>query len=1205
MHNLKVVQWNCRGIRNKLPLMNGSLLRSSDIIVLQETFLKSGSMCDFPHKVTYRSDRVGRPGGGLLIAVNNTLSSACLPCFSSPAGNEIMGVKVFMDGCSFNIVNVYSRSGLVLADLRKYCSSLSGPLLILGDFNLHHPLWGASSASRVSEEFVEWLTSSSICIINSSQWTHLAPNGTRSLLDLSLCSPDLLARTSCLVDEELYDSDHYPIHLTIDSPVSFQPPRRSYCWTKVCSEVNNAFSNLHSLDYETFSRVTQMAMSNNIRSPRPSNSGYPAWWTLRCSALLKQKKFCLKTAIRQCSEEFWIKYKKISALLRKTILDAKRDFWDRTCRSAGDPKILFRVFRKFRSRAASSPDSHFTFFTDGGPVTDALAQSHIFAQLFSGDRTFEPLALTYGSDIDGNLNRPFTMLELSDAIQSTKVSTPGEDGVSALLFKGLNDHSRGLLLQLYNSIWLTACIPSSWSSAVIIPIPKPGKPRRDPSSYRPIALTSVACKICERIIMKRLSSFILNNKLLDHRHLGFLPYRDSHTAVTMLNHDIAQAKKEKKFIVGISLDIQAAYDSVYIDGLILKCASLGITGPILHWLHKFLASRWIKVSWRNTTSSAFPSFWGVPQGAVLSPILFTIFMADLFEALGFRVKCLVYADDIFIYFIGDSLSQCRLKLQEALRSISRWCEYWKLNIRPDKCSAINLSRRSGDCDFDFSVNGGLIEWADNAVKFLGFIFARRGGLKPHCEYLRKKAFVRINVLKALASKRFGARSHHLVTLMTSSIRSLFDYGASILSTACDSQLQKIEVMQNSGLRVALGLPKWTPIILLRKHAGLPPLAVRLRDLATRFWVKHLSLDQWSPLVIHLQDQLVESMSTSLPTHVLNLFEETACCPAQLLRFYPPETFPEGTVRFYLESLPFQDTALSEVIISSLYAEFISRFISSHEVFASDASKSTSITAIAGCSSEARFAYRTHTFHSVFTAEALAVGTTLDELAWASRAFIILTDSLSVLKALQSVSSGSPRVILWLQRKIFSVCSRATSIIFVWVPGHRGIPLNEEADRLAKSVVQQDVLLDWASPEDLLHYSKSQSNLKTLQQFDHSKYYVSHGAVPQIAVTSAWGRGRREDVLISRLVCRMLITPALLFRFQIIDSGLCHQCRVLDSLDHILFSCRRYQHQRKVCFDSRFLTSASLNSFPSFIQTLCSSTAFRCSVLTFLYRIARF
>ena len=109
------------------------------------------------------------------------------------------------------------------------------------------------------------------------------------------------------------------------------------------------------------------------------------------------------------------------------------------------------------------------------------------------------------------------------------------------------------------------------------------------------------------------------------------------------------------------------------------------------------------------------------------------------------------------------------------------------------------------------------------IKFAGSLFARHGGLKTHVEYICKKTFQRINILKALANKTYGTRSLHLTTLMTASTSCLIDYGASVLSSASSSLLHILEVFHTSRLRVALSLTKWTLNLVLLQHAGLPPL----------------------------------------------------------------------------------------------------------------------------------------------------------------------------------------------------------------------------------------------------------------------------------------------------------------------------------------------------------------------------------------------
>ena len=208
MLNIRILQWNFRSIRNKVNILNCTLFFSPDILVLQETCLRSDSYLDIPPKILYRLDRCVRPGGGLLIAVNASFSSSRLPDFFSSSGKEIMGIQFSVGSCYLNIVNVYSRSSNINDDLQAYFYSLQGPSLILGDFNLHHQFWGALGATRASEVFPEWLNANCFSIINTTEKVHMALNGLSILLDLSLCSSALFCRFDFRV-ENSFGSDHF------------------------------------------------------------------------------------------------------------------------------------------------------------------------------------------------------------------------------------------------------------------------------------------------------------------------------------------------------------------------------------------------------------------------------------------------------------------------------------------------------------------------------------------------------------------------------------------------------------------------------------------------------------------------------------------------------------------------------------------------------------------------------------------------------------------------------------------------------------------------------------------------------------------------------------------------------------------------------------------------------------------------------------
>lgn len=168
---------------------------------------------------------------------------------------------------------------------------------ILGDFNLHHPLWGFLVFSRASESFAEWLSESSFCLMNSTMPTYVVPNGGCSQIDLLLCSPDILTSSTIHVEEELYDSDHFPIIISVDLHTLLQPSLTLYKWLLISREMNASIQLISKMGYEAFHKLVLNAMQkHSVIYCRPAKC-LPAWWTTRCGNLSQQQKFFMKKSL--------------------------------------------------------------------------------------------------------------------------------------------------------------------------------------------------------------------------------------------------------------------------------------------------------------------------------------------------------------------------------------------------------------------------------------------------------------------------------------------------------------------------------------------------------------------------------------------------------------------------------------------------------------------------------------------------------------------------------------------------------------------------------------------------------------------------------------------------------------------------------------------------------------------------------------------
>lgn len=188
---------------------------------------------------------------------------------------------------------------------------------------------------------------------------------------------------------------------------------------------------------------------------------------------------------------------------------------------------------------------------------------------------------------------------------------------------------------------------------------------------------------------------------------------------------------------------------------------------------------------------------------------------------------------------------------------------------------------------------------------------------------------------------------------------------------------------------------------------------------------------------------------------------------------------------------------------SVFCPFHSRLLSLMEHISNWCIETSYLTSIAGCSSTNHFAYRVHNVKSTFTAEALAIGIALDELAHRSTQAIILTNSLSVLSALQATNLKSSIDILWLHNKIIRTADITSHLHFYWFPSYRVLPLNQKADSLAKGVKYSYVLKDWISPEYIIRAHKLEVKIRFDQSYNISKYIALHGNFPTVRQNFTW------------------------------------------------------------------------------------------------------
>ena len=259
------------------------------------------------------------------------------------------------------------------------------------------------------------------------------------------------------------------------------------------------------------------------------------------------------------------------------------------------------------------------------------------------------------SENEQEINRTFELHELRSAINKCKrKSSPGLDSISYEIIKEIPRPALLKFLEIINLIWARGDLPANWKHAIINPILKPTKPNDDPSSYRPISLTSTCCKVMERMISDRLVWYLETKGLYNRNQSGFRRNRSCADQIMRLQDDINKAIHTRGHTIGIFIDLEKAYDMIWKDGLLYKLRKLGIENEMYRWIDDFLTDRTIQVKIGNELSDVIKLENGTPQGSVLSPVLFLIMINDLPDPED-EVKLSIFADDCSIWRSGRNL----------------------------------------------------------------------------------------------------------------------------------------------------------------------------------------------------------------------------------------------------------------------------------------------------------------------------------------------------------------------------------------------------------------------------------------------------------------------------------------------------------------------------------------------------------------------
>ena len=586
--------------------------------------------------------------------------------------------------------------------------------------------------------------------------------------------------------------------------------------------------------------MKQFIPSKTLHS-RPND---PCWWTPECTDVIKSKEKAWKT-------------------LRKSPTDTNRTLYRcAVTRAANQLRTskhahLHALRQRLHERSMPDKDWWSTIKQLGGkghgntiPVlsspegqecvtnqekADCLAQFFASKCSLEDDFVDDSFPVVHGQTSQRLCNvrfRPSTVERTLKQLDTSKATGP--DGIPARVLKNAATSLALPLSRLFNQCFASGCQPASWKVAWVVPIYK-RKSKSIPNNYRPVSLLSILSKVMESIVNRQVINFLESNNILSTQQFGFRRGLGTADLLTRLQHEWSSTLAASGEVHVLAADIAGAFDKVSHRGVLHKAKCYGLSGKLLAWLTSYLSARHLQVIIGGQHSSLLPIQAGVPQGSILGPTLFLIYVNDCEYHLPAGVKLAVYADDTTLYKCfksRETLESDHHDLQDAVDALSAWGSSWKIKFEPTKSQALTISHhrppwRHPTLKFD----GTAVEEHDS-LKLLGVTFDRQLSFRSHLRSVAVRGRQRLYFLRRVAPL-LDTQGRERV--YKGFVRPVLEYCPLVWMGASATALAGIDAVQQSAIK------------LINTQAWLPSLDIRRSVAALSMLYKLLSLPPTSPL----------------------------------------------------------------------------------------------------------------------------------------------------------------------------------------------------------------------------------------------------------------------------------------------------------------------------------------------------------------------
>lgn len=814
--------------------------KSPDVLVLNETWLSKSiqdrEVIKHLNYDVYRNDRsqVTHPtdpnnptkyrkfGGGVLIAVRSNIDAE-VKRISMRKGAEILAIELAIGNNKYVFCTIYRVGTLAEDNHESIVQSLKSlytgrnlrKVFILGDLNLNSITWPLNNEHQADATRIDKLFLESFSELGLEQYVLQQTHTKGKTLDI------VLSNVGSLINELRVDklnpiickSDHYPIFFKVKANIKNkqEAKRRVYNFKKAnWGQLNEDISRVpwRSLvdhtdphcAWKNFKEVLFALVDKHIPKITIKNNFSAPWFDAECYEAYRSKE--------RAHKKFKLNESIANEIKRDSARTTFKNLCDKKMRenlyNADDPALISKKFWshvKSNSKSSRIPEcmSLGSVFRNL-PIDKANLFNNYFFDQFSDASSYE-IDIDWSEDEDFSID--FNPLRIRDCLLAINPNKAcGPDGIHGRVLKNCAASLAKPLSMIFQLSYNCGSLPKDWKLANVVPVHKKGS-KSCVENYRPISLTSLVMKTFERILKEEL--LMRTAHLLDVRQHGFLNNRSCTTnMVDFLDGVVLSINDCNTFSTDVVyFDFSKAFDSVNHDLILNKLKNMyGIDGRLLKFIMNYLQGREQSVIIDNCVSTSKPVLSGVPQGSIIGPILFVLFINDLSDGLSPGTGLALYADDTKIWRSIQSDLDHDI-LQSDISKLNNWALENKMKFHPAKCKVISICNKPSPLDmlpsvqFHYRLGDCLLDYAENE-KDLGVTINKKLNFGDHCELILSKANQQFGLL--VRTCHFVKDTLRRRVLYLALVRSQFEHCSQIWRPHSKTLLDRFENFQKKCIK---------------------------------------------------------------------------------------------------------------------------------------------------------------------------------------------------------------------------------------------------------------------------------------------------------------------------------------------------------------------------------------------------------------------